>query len=473
MKKKTIYIIAAVVVVAVAIGGFFWYRSSQQAKSAGQYETAALARGNLTSIVGATGTVRANQSASLNWQTTGTVDSVKVQEGDTVKEEDVLAVLKADTVPATIASAQAELVSAQRTLDDVKSSNLATAQAQVALAEAQKAYDDAKNKADALKYKRATSEMLKYAESQLTISKQVMDKAQGDFNRVSDKAPNDPLYASAYSKLYKAQQAYASALRTLNWYKGTPTDADVAKIMGDLALTDARLKDAQREWERLKNGPDPLDIAAAQARVDAIKATLNLANISAPFAGTITRADPKPGDQVSPASSAFRLDDLSRLLVDVQVSEVDINSVSPGQNVTLTFDANPGQEYKGVVAKVGQVGNPAQGTVNFVVTVELSDPDEKVKPGMTAAVTIKVEELSDVLLIPNRAVRFQDGKRVVYVMRNGTLTPINIQLGSTSDTYSELISTELKEGDEIVLNPPAFTFGPGGGGGGGMFGGNQ
>jgi HlyD family secretion protein len=151
------------------------------------------------------------------------------------------------------------------------------------------------------------------------------------------------------------------------------------------------------------------------------------------------------------------LDDLSHLLVDVQVSEVDINNVEPGQNVVLTFDANPGQEYQGVVTKVGQVGNAAQGSVNFVVTVELINPDQSVKPGMTAAVTINVEELENVLLVPNRAVRFQDGKRVVYVLQNGVPTPIEIQLGATSDTYSELISSDLKEGDKIILNPPAFT----------------
>jgi hypothetical protein len=60
---------------------------------------------------------------------------------------------------------------------------------------------------------------------------------------------------------------------------------------------------------------------------------------------------------------------------------------------------------------------------------------------------------------------------VVYVLRDGVPAPIAIQLGATSDIYSELISSELKEGDQIILNPPTFTFGPGGGGGG-VFGGD-
>lgn len=475
MNKKTIYIIAAVVVVAVAVGGFFWYRNSQQSKAAGDYELAALERGNLTSIVGATGTVRANQSAQLNWQTTGTVESVNVKEGDSVSSGAILATLAPTSLSQAIVLARADLVTAERNLVNVKESSSAKAQAQLALANAEKALKDATNKRTSMNYNRATKENIDYAEAQLALAEKAVENAQRIYNDSTELSRADPKRAQATTALYNAKQARNRALANLNWYKGKPTENDVAEADAKLAVAQAQFDDATREWNRLKDGPDPLDIAAAQARVDAIKATLNLAQITSPFAGTITRADPKIGDQVSPSTSAFRLDDLSHLLVDVQVSEVDINSVTPDQNVILTFDANPGQEYKGVVRNVGQVGNPTQGSVNFVVTVELTDPDNNVKPGMTAAVTINVKELADVLLVPNQAVRYLDAKRVVYVLKNGVLTPVDIQLGATSDTYSELISTDLKEGDEIVLNPPAFTFGPGGGGGGGggMFGGGQ
>ena len=472
MKKKTIYIIAAVAVVVIAVGGFFWYRNSQQAKAAGQYEISSLEKGSLISIVGATGTVRANQSALLNWQTSGTVESVNVEEGNKVKAGIVLADLDPTSLSQAIVLAQAELVTAERNLQNVRDSTSAKAQAQLALANAEKALKDANDKRAGLNWKRGSKENVEYAEAQLALAEKAVENAERIYNNLTELAPADPKRAQATTNLYNARQARARALATVNWYKGGPTDNDVAEADAKLAVAQATYDDAVREWDRLKNGPDPLDIAAAQARVDAIKATLNLARITAPFAGTITRADPKPGDQVSPATAAFRLDDLSHLLVDVQVSEVDINNVGLGQNVILTFDANPGQEYQGVVTKVGQVGNPAQGAVNFVVTVELTDSDETVKPGMTAAVTINVEELENVLLVPNRAVRFQDGKRVVYVLQNGVPTPIEIQLGATSDTYSELISSELDAGDEIILNPPAFTFGPGNGGGGGMFGGD-
>ena len=85
--------------------------------------------------------------------------------------------------------------------------------------------------------------------------------------------------------------------------------------------------------------------------------------------------------------------------------------------------------------------------------------------GMTAAVNIVVDEVEDVLLVSNRAVRLKDGNRVVYVLRPGQLMPeaVKITIGATSDYQSEITSGDVKVGDTIVLNPPTeFEFGPGG-----------
>jgi HlyD family secretion protein len=148
----------------------------------------------------------------------------------------------------------------------------------------------------------------------------------------------------------------------------------------------------------------------------------------------------------------------------VQVSEIDINNIRVGQTVTMSFDAVLGRNYEGVVVEVSQAGSVVQGAVNFTVTVELTDADESVKPGMTAAVNILVKEVKNVLVVPNRAVRVIDGQRVVYVLKNGIPEMVKIRLGATSDTVSEVINGDLKEGDLIVLNPPAMFGGPMGGG---------
>jgi HlyD family secretion protein len=188
--------------------------------------------------------------------------------------------------------------------------------------------------------------------------------------------------------------------------------------------------------------------------VAAAQATLDLAQIVAPFSGTITSVELLPGDPVAPGSPAFRLDDLSRLLVDVQVSEVDINRIEAGQPVNMTFDAILDQLYNGTVNEVSPVGTTVQGVTEFLVKVELTDANSAIKPGMTAAVNIVVDQLENVLLVPNRAVRVVDGQRVVYILENDELVTVEIELGASSDTESEVIGGDLQVGDLIVLNPP-------------------
>jgi HlyD family secretion protein len=145
--------------------------------------------------------------------------------------------------------------------------------------------------------------------------------------------------------------------------------------------------------------------------------------------------------------------------------------VQAGQPVALTFDSVSNKEYHGKVSEVSSVGTTDQGVVNFNVTVDMSDADQQVKPGMTAAASIISDELNNVLLVPNRAVRTINGQQVVYVLRNNNPTPVNVTLGKSSDTESELLSGDLKEGDPIVLNPPTNLFQQGGGPRGGFGGG--
>ena len=105
-----------------------------------------------------------------------------------------------------------------------------------------------------------------------------------------------------------------------------------------------------------------------------------------------------------------------------------------------------------------------QNVVNFSVTVELTDPDADVKPGMTASVTITIQSLENVLLVPNSGVHLVNSQRVVYILRNGQLMEIPVTLGASDDTMSVVVSGDLSVGDVLVMNPPT-NFTPGGGGG--------
>jgi HlyD family secretion protein len=416
--KKYRNVLIGLLIVVLAASAFVFVRRSK-ADTTSQFQTAKAERGTLTATIGATGTVRAMQSALLIWQAAGTVDTVNVKVGDNIPSDFVMAYLAKTSLPQSVIMAEADLSDAQKSLNELMTSDTSRAQAVINLRDAQEAFDKAQNWRIELNGK-------------IHVKKIVYKKFR---NR---KIP------------------------ILKEYRGYADEGTIKKADEDLGLAQAKLSDAKREFDLLNNG-NMADITAAQARVDAAQATLNLARVIAPFAGTVTEAYPLPGDQVSAGATAFRLDNLSSLLVDVKVSEVDINNVTMGQPVTLTFDAILGKEYHGDVIEVTQAGTADQGVVNFTVTVELTDADSMVKPGMTAAVNIVVEEMQDVLLVQNRAVRLVDNQRVVYVLENGQPVKKGITLGSSSDTLSVIAGGDVKEGDVIILNPPAdFAPGPGG-----------
>lgn len=421
MSKRTRIILG--VAAAIVILLIFVTSSRGKGNTNSPFQTVKAGRGSLTATVGATGTIRAAQSAVLNWQTTGTVDAVNVQVGDLVKKNDVLASLAQDSLPQSVILAQADLVSAQKAYDDLLNSDTDRANAWIALRDAQDAYDKALNYREEL-------------------------NGKTDLTKTT--------YVRFGGRL----------IPQVKQYRGFADPDTIANADADLALKKAQLDDAQRAYDRLKGGPNQDDLAAAQARIDAAQATLNMAKILAPFNGTVTQAEPLPGDQATAGSLAFRVDDLSNLLVDVEVSEVDINNVQVGQPVTFTLDAVSGQTYNGDVVEVAQAGDSSSGAVNFTVTAEITDADSRVKPGMTAAVNIVTNQVKDELVVPNRAVRFVDGNRVVYILKNGQAQSVQVTLGASSDTMSVVTGGDLKEGDLIILNPPTqFQGGPFGGGG--------
>lgn len=423
LKKRTFWIILVLLVVGVA--AFFVVRGRNATAAEAQYQTATIERGNLTATIGATGTVRAKQSAVLVWQAAGTVEATHVKVGDLVRTNDVLASLLKTSLPQSIILAEADLASAQKELDELLTSNTAEAEAVIALRDAQAAFTKAEN-----------------------WNKQV-NNGKIHMERIVWRTVGTQQFP-----VLKQFRAYAD-------------EETKKKAQEDLDLAQARLDDAQRNYDQLRNG-NTAEIIAAQARVEAAQATLNLARLLAPFNATVTESHPLPGDQVSAGATAFRLDDLTSLYVDVDVSEVDINSIAADQPVTVTFDAILDKEYHGEVVEVAQTGTVSSGVVNFKVTVELTDADSSVRPGMTAAVNIVVEEMNDVILVPNRAVRLVDQERVIYLLVDGQPVTKQIRLGSSSDTMSVVAVGDIKEGDLVILNPPSAQFGPGGGPRGGF-----
>ncbi len=456
MRRIVIAIVVIAVVVVVAFFGIRYYLQVQQAQSVAAYQTTTIGKGNLTATIGATGTVRANQTAVLAWQTSGSVADGVALEGAQVQAGDTLASLKTGSLSQSIILAKSDLLNAQKSLDDLKQSNVSKTKAWETVLNGQKALSQAQQALDAFG-KKDYSDSLDRAREDLSKAKDDLKSAQDNFDKYKDYSADNQTRKDAERRLTDAQLALNDKQRALDLLALQKDQAQAA-----LDSATAALADSQRAYDRIKDGPNPDDLAVLQTRIDAAQSTLNLAKLQAPFSGTITSASTSPNDQVNPGTTAFRLDDLSRLLVDVRVSEVDINRVSIGQSVKLNFDAIQGKDYTGKVTEVNGSGSATQGVVEFIVTVQLNDPDADVRPGMTAAVSIVVEEFTNVLIVPNKAVRVVDGQRVVYALVNDTLEQVKVTLGASSDNNSVVLDGNLKAGDNVVLNPPQVfsTSGP-------------
>ncbi|MEA3351038.1 MAG: efflux RND transporter periplasmic adaptor subunit [Chloroflexota bacterium] len=504
MKKVIIFVVIIAVLVGGVIGWQKYTAKKKQQTLLENLQTVTIENGTLVATIGATGRVRSNQSSLLAWKTSGTVEHVNVLVGDNVSTGDELASLVQTSLPQSVILAQADLVSAQKALDDLLNSDLQRAQAMQDVEDAEQALEDLMNpelqQAQALQVVAEAEQALEAAErdarnvrltadqtdideadAQVVLLRDKLEKAEEDYAPYADKPEDNLERARLQSKLAEAQQEYDAAVRELNALSGTGDETDIAEADADLAvaqanlaeaqrdyerikdgptvadveLLEAQLADAQREWERVKAGPPAEDVESAEARVAAAQATLDQAYISVPFDGLVTVVECDPGDKVDPGSLAFRIDDFSRLLVDLEVSEVDINKISVDQDVSLTFDAVLAKDYHGTVVEAALVGSEDQGVVNFTVTVELVDADDDIRPGMTSAVNIVIQQLKETLLIPNRAVRVVKDERVVYVLNaDGSIDDVAITLGASSDTYSEVISGKLEAGDDVIINPP-------------------
>jgi len=447
----TIGLILMIILTACTTGG--------SGQSAFAFEKAPLEKGNLTAFVIANGAVNPARSADVLWETSGQVGSVKVKEFDQVKTDARLAELSESSLPTSILSAQLDLIEAQKALNDLKNSRTTTEQARLDVVQATEDLDKATKKWNSVSGQRrpVADFYVDAARAELSMAETEVDRAQNDY----DHAPDDPdQKAIALKMLATAKQARDRALANLNYLLGTPSDMEVNRADAEVALAQARLEDAQRKFDRLKNGVPAEDLKAAEARVKIAQSILEQAYVTAPFAGIVTHISSRPGDLVQPGSVVLSLEDQSHLYVNAQLSEIDVNRVQFNQLVEITYDAIYGKVYHGKVVEIGVTGQNVQGVVYFPLKVELIDHDAQVKTGMTAVLRIQVEEVTDVLLVPNRAVRMQDGQRVIYI-DSGLPMPkaVPVVLGISSDTMSQILVGDVKPGDMVILNPDVLPQG--------------
>ncbi len=213
---------------------------------------------------------------------------------------------------------------------------------------------------------------------------------------------------------------------------------------------------------------DLAQIGAAQAQIAQAEATyktamtnLGYTKIIAPVDGTIISREIDLGQPVAASFQAPQLftiaQDLTKMQIEVNVSEADIGKVKEGQDVTYTLDGYPDSIFHGKVTQVRISPTTVSNVVTYSVIVDVNNEDLKLIPGMTANVSIITDKSEDILCVPNIALKFTpntDGTKYknqgIWIMQRNKPKRIDVKTGVSNDTSTELESPVLAEGTEII-----------------------
>lgn len=298
----------------------------------------------------AEGRIEPVQYAEIAFNASGVVSEVLAQEGAQVKKGQPLIRL-GDESDTNYAAAQLELVSAQKALDDLlNSSGSDLAQAVIQLKDAQEAYDKAD---DYLLY--------------LQNSKKVPQTETRTF-------------------LVQTSRGYEYRTNTKH-FKGPAPEDWIIEAENDLALKKAAFEEAQRAYERMKDGVDTAQMAVLEARLNAAKAGVAAFSVIAPFDGVVAKLNAKTGNSISAGEVAVTVADFSTWLIKTtDLTELDVVTIEQGQAATITLDAIPDTTLNGVIESISQAFEEKQGDVVYEVTVALTDEHPNLRWGMTAIV---------------------------------------------------------------------------------------
>jgi HlyD family secretion protein len=318
-------------------------------------------------------------------------------------------------------------------------------QAEAALHSAEDAVTQAQVTFDNARQKEAADVPL--AEQQLADAQRQLDALQH---------PTPQKLAAAEAKVAQAQAQLNQLLG------GTPND---------VAVSQATVEQRQAALDALKSPPAEKDLAQAEANIAQAEANLAKAKLNrqqallvAPFGGTIATINVSVGDTVGSAGStaAISLVDTSTFHVDVNISEADLAGLKIGQPVEIELDALPGQKLSGTLDYIAPTATTEQNVTTYRTRVNLKPTDQPLRVGLTAAVSIITDKRSDVLLVPNGAIRETDSGSQVRVRRGNETTPVSITTGLVGDSFTE-VTSGLKEGDIVELpaaRPRNGGFGP-------------
>ena len=399
-----------------------------------------------------------------------------VPEGKLVQKGDMLILFDGAPFEEEIRRTQAQLSLAQADIEKAQQDlKLQSIQNQEELAAARQ------------KVERSRLELADVTEGKGRLREEEAKAAVGNSERDLEKAIGahddlKPLLAEGFitkQELDRAAQAVSRAREDLALAKrrhealvqfGRPLELSQAQSDASLTRESVRQLEAAGQY-RLDQKRSA--IGAAESRIQEANAKLALARqqlarteVRADVPGIVVYKDvffgseqrkPQVGDQVWANQPLLILPDISKMVVETKVRETDIHKVEKNQNVAVRVQAYPDLKLSGQVTLVGtlaQEEKERRGVKFFGVTVQVSESDPRLRPGMTAAVEIQVERRPKAVRVPLEAVFERDGRHVCYVATRRGLVAREVVLGPSNRDFV-VIEKGLRQGDRVALRDPA------------------
>jgi HlyD family secretion protein len=396
------------------------------------------------------------RQVNLMFEMSGVVTEILAEEGEAVLAGDMLARLDTADLEAALRNAEialeAQQIAFQALIAPPRAEDIAAAEAAVNAAQAS-VNAAAQGPTDAeIEIARLRLELARNTLWQAQMNRdavlEIPPEFRGPFANVEELQLNSGLQSADY-EIFIADANLQALLNS------TPD-------LGPLSEANAALVKAQVALERLLDGPSEMnlqmaeiDLQTAQLAVEQARASLSHAVLIAPFDGVVAANNLVVGEVPPAQDSAIELIDSSSYYVDLPIDETDIVSVQVGQPVSLAFDALPGADITGTVTRVAVTPTRVGQLVTYTVRVTLDPTNEPVRIGMSATVTIIVNELHDVLVLPNRFIRIDRTMQDAFVTvqrDDGTFEEVSVELGLRNETHAQIVSG-LEEGQRVVLLP--------------------
>ena len=448
-----------ILIVAVLIVGFFlgaltvWYAQNQSSVAQAdetKRQVTPVQTGDIVRTIQSTGNLEAKEEIELSFEMNGIIEEVLVKRSEEVKTGQLLARLDATSLNLAVAQAEISLDDAEAELaelqDNIDADELASARA--ALASAQASYE--------VLLAGSGEDEITVAEANLRNAELALEDAKGAYDRVA--WMGGPLILDEQQEYQNAQIDYSTALANYNLaVKGANND--------ELKAAEAEIASAQATLNNLLQGASDEEIALAESKVKAAQLSLDSAlrdledaTLVASIDATVTAVNIHKGERTRAGSSsnvAIVLTDLSELHIDVEIDEIDVPSVKPGQTAVVKVDALPDEPLSGTVARIAPAPvSVGDGVVTYEAVVTLNTQHEKARPGMTSNVEIETERREGVLLIPSTLIQVDAATSQTYVEKQGAdgqAVRVDVTLGDRSGQMIE-VQSGLQVGD-LVLSP--------------------